>query len=86
MKIPKLKKYDLIEVFWKDIQSIPSWKSDMELYSARCPEMRTPGRFHSINSANELILLHSLADDGDADYTIYPVEVITRIRKLPGAK
>jgi hypothetical protein len=82
MKLPKLKKYDVIEVHWKDICSESSWQTDMKLYGVRCPSVRTLGRFHSVNSANELIFMHSLAEDGDGDYTVIPVEVIDKVKKV----
>lgn len=76
---PRPNKYDLIEVFWRDIKSTSTWTTDLELYAARCAEARATGYFHSVNSANELIILHNLAEDGDGDYTIFPLEVVDKV-------
>ncbi len=80
-KIPKLDTDSAIAVVWNDIKSDCSWNTPEQLKNTKPSEVKTLGFFDHADKKN-LVVKHSLADDGQADFTIIPIGCITRIRKL----
>jgi len=79
--IERLSQYQLLDIYWKDIYSDCRWCDKDELKKARCKNIVTSGRFYQLNKEDEILILHSIVDDGDADFTIIPIGVITKIKK-----
>ena len=87
-KFPKLKKNDLIEVEWVDIETSGEWKTDKDASTAKCPTCKTCGYF--INKTNGVLRIsHSIGvpepDDKelpDRDLTVIPYSVVRNIKVM----
>lgn len=81
MKLPKLKKGDMVVVQWDDTQTEPGWMDESAISKFHPRHSNTIGFFHSADKI-EIKLNHSVCEDGDKDCTTIPIGCITSINKL----
>lgn len=77
----KLEADEIIAIVWNDIESNAGWSTKEELDKSKSAECKTVGFFHHIKDS-DLVVKHSIAYNGDSDFTTIPVGCIQRIRLL----
>ncbi len=81
MKLPKLKKEDIVEIHWIDITSTASWKTLEEAECYIAITAHSVGYF--INEDDDVIRISaSKTDEGDRDVTVIVKGCIKSISKL----
>lgn len=83
----KLKKFDIIEVFWVDIESQSGWVNMNNLKNVRPPLCKSIGYFQELirekGKLSHITISHTVNDSGnEADYTTIPYGCIKRIVKV----
>ena len=81
MRIKKFPKYTLLLVQWDDILSDSSWHDAKGIEKARPAKIKTLGFFLG-NAKRVLKLAHSVAEDGESDYTVIPWGTIKEIEEV----
>lgn len=81
MKIPKLKKGDIIVIQWMDTNTDARWNSDKGFSLLKPVSCNTIGFFHSKNK-KEIKVNHSTNEQDEKDGTAIPIGCVTNIHKL----
>lgn len=81
MRIRKFPKYTLLLVQWDDICSDSSWTDAKGIDKAKPAKIKTLGFFLG-NAKRVLKVAHSVAEDGDSDYTCIPWGTIKHITEV----
>lgn len=87
MKRKKLERGELVEIFWFDTESVPTWTNISELKNLRPPLCTTVGYYQECHKENKkiqwIIVAHNMHDGGQqCDYTVIPYGCIQRIEKI----
>jgi hypothetical protein len=87
MKKPKINRFDLIEVFWWDVQTNPGWTGIDSFKDIMPPLCKTVGYYQECKKENGkiqwIIVSHNVHDaDQQADYTVIPFGMIQRMVKI----
>jgi len=81
MRIKKFPKYTKLLIVWTDIISDSSWHGVEDIEKAQAIQVQTLGFFLQ-NKMKDLKVAHTIADDGDSDYTIIPWACVQKIEEL----
>jgi hypothetical protein len=82
MKIRRYNRFARLEVFWQDIVSDPAWADSKTVARNRkSMPVKTMGYFLA-NNGKDLVLVHSITEDGDVDTTVIPWATIRNIDAL----
>lgn len=82
----KLPRGTLVEVSWMDAESDSAWHDDKDIDQAEPTVIKTVGYYHGCRKVGEtvkwIILSHSVARDGQADYTLIPWGAVLSMEKI----
>lgn len=83
----KLKRGELVEVWWNDTESDGGWHDAGELENMATPAVKTTGYYFGCKrvrgKSKHIILNHSIdIDNNRMDYTIIPYGCVTKIEKI----
>lgn len=79
MRVRKFKPFTELRVFWKDIVQDATWQSSTD----KCGSVmvKTVGMFVK-NKKRDLILCHSITNDGEYDTLVIPFGCIEKIEEI----
>lgn len=82
----KLKPNELVEITWQDSETRPGWTVPADLDRVEPPTVRTSGYYHGCKRVKGkvkwVIVKHSIAEDGEADYTVIPFGCVVSMRRI----
>ena len=86
MRVKGIRQGEMVLITWQDITSDSAWKPEFAKDS-ETTQVKTLGFFKQCRKnkktkIREVIINHSITEDGDADYTAFPEGCVIKIEKV----